>query len=349
MKFIVAILTSYDSKSCKLTYETIINQNNNNLDYSIFIIVNSKNKNYFKEINNEFTGIDVKIIETFSNGYPGKGHNSVLNVFKNETIYDYCILIDSSDLFYPNAFVNLEYYLNYNPDMLFICYHDHLSFRPSKANAPYICVNSNCFINYNIHDITTKLWYENKGKNPFTNNINNLNTPGRPILFSRKSLEYDIYYDENMKLYDDFIVFIKAFEHSFLKKLNIFGIIDSDIYLYNTLDINRVTFKYSSCSKDNDRIEENNNFIKSIKNKYLAIRDWNLIFFPKLSLGQFTEHESSLVNKIKYITNIIKKINLDILTDSNDNCELILKYAMEKDDINLYNEINQVITYNKSK
>ena len=60
-----------------------------------------------------------------------------------------------------------------------------------------------------------------KGINPFDFNVNKLNTPARPFLFSRKSVYEDIYYDENLKLYDDYIVFIKAFELSQLNRLNV--------------------------------------------------------------------------------------------------------------------------------
>ena len=65
----------------------------------------------------------VKIIESISNEYPGKGHNSVLQTFKNSENYTHCILIDSGDFFYPSAFKNLSYYVEYNPDILFISFH----------------------------------------------------------------------------------------------------------------------------------------------------------------------------------------------------------------------------------
>ena len=129
MKFFVAILTSSDVESCKLTYDTIINQENHNLEYDIFIIVNTKNTEYYSKIVEEFENvhIPVTIIETESNGYPGKGHNSVLHTFKNTINYDYCILIDSGDFFYPTAFHNISMYLAYNPDILFVSYHDTLT------------------------------------------------------------------------------------------------------------------------------------------------------------------------------------------------------------------------------
>ena len=276
MKFFVAILTSSDSALCKLTYHTIINQEKHNLDYDIYIIVNSKNTEYYTQVVETFKneGSSVKIIETESNGYPGKGHNSVLHTFKNVSDYDYCILIDSGDFFYPTAFHNISMYLRYKPDILFVSYHDILSTNRSEHNVPYFGIENKCFLIYNIDTITSQLWYESKGKNPFNNNINTLNTPARPLFFSKKILEYDIFYDENMKLYDDFIVFIKCFELCVMKTIDMYLLVDSDIYLYNTLSSIRATNTYNNV--ENNRDNENINFINSIKNKYLAIRDWDL-------------------------------------------------------------------------
>jgi len=82
-KFILCILTSSNEKLLKISYESALNQNNHNLDYTIIIIVNSLNPEYYNNVCEEFKDIDVEIIETESNGRPGKGHNSVINIFKN--------------------------------------------------------------------------------------------------------------------------------------------------------------------------------------------------------------------------------------------------------------------------
>lgn len=341
MKFFVAILTSSDAALCKLTYDTIINQEAHDLRYDIFIIVNSKNTDYYSIILDTFKDvrIPVKIIQTESNGYPGKGHNSVLNTFRNELDYDYCILIDSGDFFYPTAFHNLSMYLAYKPDILFVSYHDQLCTNIFHQSIPYICIDDKCILNYNIDNIAAKLWYETKGKNPFHHNINQLNTPGRPVLFSRKVCEYDILYDENMKLYDDFIVFIKSFELCILKSINMYLLIDSDIYLYNKLTENSATNAYNNLTNQED---ENNNFISSIKKKYLAIRDWDLKQIPRLSLGQFND-PGELIRKIKFLTNIIRQMPLlKIYTNGGNNIELITSYAIENQNNNLLHDLTLI-------
>ena len=347
MKFFVAILTSSDTALCKLTYDTIINQDAHNLIYDIFIIVNSKNTEYYSNILDTFKDvkIPVKIIQTESNGYPGKGHNSVLNTFRNTIGYDYCILIDSGDFFYPTAFQNLSMYLSYKPDILFVSYHDNLSAQISPQNIPHLCIDNKCFLNYNINNITSKIWHEIKGKNPFQHDINQLNTPGRPVLFSKKILEYDILYDENMKLYDDFIVFIKCFELCILKFINMYLLADSDIYLYNTLLTTSATYTYSNSTISHNN--ENINFLNSIKKKYLAIRHWDLRQIPKLSLGQFNE-PGELIRKFKFVVNIVSQIPIPkIYKNVGNNIELITKYAIENQNINLLHDLT-LIKQNKN-
>lgn len=341
MKYLVAILTSSDENLCKLTYYSIINQENHNLIYDIIIIVNSINIEYYQKVVNLFENIEkpVKIIESISNEYPGKGHNSVLQTFKNSENYTHCILIDSGDFFYPSAFKNLSYYVEYNPDILFISFHDNLTSNIIDQNIPNISINNKCFLNYNIDNITSKLWLEVKSQNPFYNDINLLNTPARPYIFSKKILEYDIFYDENMKLYDDFIVFIKCFELYSLKKINMFILIDSNIYLYNQLSSDSASFNYLANKNIINNLNENNNFKNSIKNKYLLIRDWDLSKIPKLSLGQYN-NPGELVIKYNFIINIVNQININnIIINKNDNIDFIINIAKQNNILYLLEDL----------
>ena len=107
-KFLITLLSSSNEKLLKLSYETVINQKNHNLDYDVIIVVNSLNSDYYSDVCEEFSDFDVEIIETESNGKPGKGHNSVMDVFKNHKQYDYLIPIDGDDFLYPYALHQLE-------------------------------------------------------------------------------------------------------------------------------------------------------------------------------------------------------------------------------------------------
>ena len=144
-----------------------------------------------------------------------------------------------------------------------------------------------------------------------------------------------------MKLYDDFIVFIKCFELCILKSINMYLLIDSDIYLYNTLTTNSATYTYSNLS--NTRNDENTNFLSSIKKKYLAIRQWDLTQLPKLSLGQFNE-PGELISKFKFVVNIMSQIHIPkIYKNGGNNIELITKYAKENQNINLLQDLTLIM------
>ena len=81
-KFLVTLLTSSNSSLLKLSYDTIINQLNHYLDYTIVIVVNSLDTHYYDNVLHTFKNIKVEIIQTESNGKPGKGHNSLFTIFK---------------------------------------------------------------------------------------------------------------------------------------------------------------------------------------------------------------------------------------------------------------------------
>ena len=105
---VIFILTNNNEKLLKITYNTVLKQKNHNFTYNIIIVVNSLNNNYYNDVIEEFTNIDVEIILTESNGKPGKGHNSCINLFKNRKQYNYMILIDGDDFLYPYALNQLN-------------------------------------------------------------------------------------------------------------------------------------------------------------------------------------------------------------------------------------------------
>ena len=98
---------------------------------------------------------------------------------------------------------------------------------------------------------------------PFDNHIHFVNTAGRLIFVSRNALDIELYYDENMGLFDDIHIFLQVFEAAIVnKKLNIFMLHDCDIFLYNRLNEDSVTEKLNN--KTIDINDENKHLINSI-------------------------------------------------------------------------------------
>ena len=118
MKILISILSSFNEYILLETYNSIKNQIDTKINYDIIIIVNSLNKTYYNDVNEKFKNIDVEIIETKSNGKPGMGHNSCIELFKIKKEYDYLIPIDGDDYLYPYALKQLEKILIYNPDII---------------------------------------------------------------------------------------------------------------------------------------------------------------------------------------------------------------------------------------
>ena len=105
---VIFILTNNNEKLLKVVYNTVLKQKNHNFTYNIIIVVNSLNQNYYHDVSKEFENIDVEIIETKSNGRPGMGHNSCINLFKIRKEYNYMIMIDGDDFLYPYALNQLN-------------------------------------------------------------------------------------------------------------------------------------------------------------------------------------------------------------------------------------------------
>jgi hypothetical protein len=106
VKYLVGILCSSNIRLLRETVNSVINQINFD-DYHIFIVVNTLDEVFYQDVIREF-GYNKheklkKIIRTESNGSPGKGHNSVLEIFYNNYNYENLIKVDGDDFLFPYA------------------------------------------------------------------------------------------------------------------------------------------------------------------------------------------------------------------------------------------------------
>ena len=75
-------------------------------EFKVNVIVNSINPEYYGKVSDMISTRFPKAnyIETKSNGKPGKGKNSGIDLFKKEGHdYDYIFLIDGDDFFIPHC------------------------------------------------------------------------------------------------------------------------------------------------------------------------------------------------------------------------------------------------------
>ena len=73
------------------------------VDFEPFIVVNSTDETYYPKVK-EWFGNDYAIVETESDGYTGKGTNSVHDYYKTMSGFSHMCIIDGDDYYYPMAF-----------------------------------------------------------------------------------------------------------------------------------------------------------------------------------------------------------------------------------------------------
>ena len=300
---LVSILTSSRPDLLALSYESVAASvaasgvesasKSQKYSYTVRVIVNSTDQGHYAVVR-AIVPASVSVVRTESNGRPGKGHNSVLENFRSSPGYKYCVLVDGDDFLYPRALARLESYLAYEPDVLLLAFHDKLTSARAEHEAcvPHFSVKDKLVWFYNLTDATIGQWYESKSISPFKHEATELNTPARPLVFSRRALDFDLAYDENARLYDDFVVCCKCLERSVLGDLRVFGVVDSHVYLYNRTTPDSATARFGA-ERAEQRAEENANFRASVRGKFLAIQDWaaRLRDLRLLELSQVDERD----------------------------------------------------------
>ena len=330
-KFLVTILSSSNQKLLKLCYDSIINQINHYLNYTIIIVINTLNKTYFEDVQKEFHNIDVEIIQTISNGKPGMGHNSLFTIFKNKPQFDYLIPIDGDDFLYPYAFHQLsKCFDTENPDLLVLQGNDILSWYNDSDSTSDIFLN-NCFYLIKQDEYPNNKWLFNKSHvniDPFKND--KFITPVRNILCSRNILNFDIdFYCTKCSVIDDYLFYLHFINFHINTNLKVFIINSNHIYLYNDISIQSAHI--------NNNITNDYDFIKSYKSHFSSIikyfdNEWNVLKLPFLYIKP---PFNDIYNDYTINNNNIQILNYNKYL-SNINTQYCIKFA-NKLVINIYN------------
>ena len=252
--FLITILTSYNELILYETFLSIYNQINHKLTYTVVIIVNSKNPEYYKNVCEIFNKHNIEIIETESNGKPGKGHNSVIHYFKNNPQYDYLIPIDGDDFLYPQALEQITKILMYNPVIIVGGNEDYISNFKEVYKSDNCHFLENSYFLYTEPNINTQINFTLNGKG----------TPFRLILLHKNVFNYtdNLFKDSENKLYcekstvfDDYMFYLHILYLHYTTKCNIYYINLKNIYLYYKAHISSVCYQNShNCEDDIDEM-----------------------------------------------------------------------------------------------
>ena len=319
-KFLITLLSSSNSKLLKLSYNTIINQYKHNIDYTIILVINSLDSNYFQEVSNEFKDIDIEIIETESNGKPGKGHNSLFQIFRDKNIYDYLIPIDGDDFLYPYALYQLEKCFSIQNNIDIVCIYGNDTLRDDSC--PYD--NSDIFLQNQFYlrmgyNLPKNFADSDLLINPISTNILNtgVQTIIRFIMGSKNfinSNQNTLLYCENSYILDDYRFYLNFLDNVLCKNMNGLIINSDHIYLYNNINHNSIS--RINNHKFNEDYKIITNYIHEFKHLINIIGpNWNLQSIPFVNLtpvfnenleitsnndGSFTLNKDDILKKQNY-------------------------------------------------
>ena len=304
MKLLAAILTSSNIELLKRAYDSVKMQApTKELKYDIWIVVNTLNKTYLQDVVNEFKmNNNVFIIETESNGTPGKGHNSCIDLFKREEKYEWLSILDGDDAYYPTAFQRFEIYIKrLNSDVFHLICNDKIRLNTRlDSNVCKWKLKNNFIMTGNFKNESRKLWERNKSllKNPFHNKITDSATPSRLILLKRTIFDSKIplRYSDNLSIFDDMVAFLCVLETQAAGELKTMAITDPNIYCYNMLNDESV-----SKTKDKEKLKNEEIVFRKEAEKFNVAKKYELMKLP------IYENSTSLTKEINFSFN--DKIN----------------------------------------
>lgn len=318
-KYVFFILTNNNQKLLKVCYNTVINQKNHNIDYDVIIVVNSLNSDYYNDVCDEFKNDNVEIVKTESNGRPGKGHNSLIDLFRSRKKYDYMMMIDGDDFLYPYALKQIEkcFEKKNDLDMLVLKSTDKLKYYDENNSDLFnIYINNNFTIESKIY-VDFKLYPWNSEHMNLSNMYkNSLCTPIRLFLISRNILNYieKPLFHEECDLYDDYLLFLYFIRLSQNKKLNTYIIPGKYIYLYNNININSQT---NQTNNKDDLVYYNKLKPEFINDCKFLGNNWDLTLLPTLYISHHYEKQYNYSINESY-KNINMNINMkEIQSDEN--------------------------------
>lgn len=328
MKYLVTILTSSNLELLKISYESVLNQKKFE-NYDIFIVINTMNELYYNKVIDYFSKINdnklKKVIRTKSNGKPGMGHNSLLNIFVNQNNYEYLVILDGDDFLYPYTLDKINKLNQKNKfDIL------NLAGNTKLIRKIELIRKSNRF-NININYEYIEFKNIQKIGDAYNKSII---TPYRLICLNKEIFKYyDKLYDEEMICFDDYLAFLITY--SLNDKLNIININDPYLYFYNKFNNDSVSKKEnlddddSKCYILKEKFKVSKNFCNNIK-----IVPYNTIIKYEDNLNDIENFYKKIVLETLFLKSN-KKSLLDYTNNINDKKIIFYSYInLSYDDIN---------------
>lgn len=311
VKYLVGILCSSNIRLVHEVLNSVINQKNFD-DYEIYLIVNTKNETFYhdvmRELNYHTYSKLKKILRTESNGYPGKGHNSVLSIFRAENRYENLIMLDGDDFLFPYALERINNVKNLKQcDVITLAGNTKIA----RTSTSFERINNEEQPGKNSYIITNKYTVQ-EAKNILNIDVDYnkyLLVPFRLLCINRKILDkYEKLYDERMYVFDDFMFTVILYKEYTNNEFNVTHLSDPYIYLYNGANENSVSLQYyDSVQMRNDEIDDKykRELIKQHVEKYditeVKITPYSSIITDTINVDEMLDYHKKMIFKLNSI------------------------------------------------
>lgn len=185
-KILLCPLVSYDLNRSIRAIKSCFTQKDHKLLYGVHVVINSQDLDFTSEISKYCNDNVIEYSITQSDGTPGTGKNSVLEIFQNSD-YTHLSQLDGDDLFYPTFLKQIQRHLYKYPttdvlatlpcDSIYINYEDGFD---KLENGFYSLIWSTHYITWSTQSM---LGEDRIFSDDFTGNY------ARFILFSKKISE----------------------------------------------------------------------------------------------------------------------------------------------------------------
>jgi hypothetical protein len=206
-KILLCPLVSYDLDRSIRAIKSCFTQKDHELVYGVHVVINSQDTDFTLEISKYCDDNEIKYSITKSDGTPGTGKNSVLEIFQNSE-YTHLSQLDGDDLFYPTFLKQIQRHLYKYPttDVLATLPCDSIYRNPEEGaieidNGFYALIWTTHYITWST---LSMLGEDRIFSDKFTGNY------GRFILFSKKiskNFRFDSSFivGEDLKLHFEFL------------------------------------------------------------------------------------------------------------------------------------------------
>lgn len=220
---LISILTSSDLPRLNRCITSFHNQTCK--DFELQIVVNTLDPDYEKQV----TSLYPETIVTKSNGTPGKGKNSVLNLWRKDSSHEFFSMIDGDDFASPYYVESLYEHIELHPDI------DYLG---------------SCGTEVIRDDYTPHLWTTSdrdpRPQDPIADcfkpdfNKGEIKGHDRFVLASKKALKYLMFF-EDIKVLEDYVLSLKMLQLFRLKTLNYYITTCVDLCVYDRSSEDSIT------------------------------------------------------------------------------------------------------------